>query len=86
MDSNTGHAFFGRIWRKRRARQAAYHKVMELHEEDEPPFLQHNQYRDSATSEIPHELRSLSEDTPYVPEEHQRHVPLERENTDNDTT
>jgi hypothetical protein len=58
---------------------------MELHEEDEPPFFQHNQYRDSSILEM-HELRRLSEDTPYVPEEHQRHVPLEGENTDNDTT
>jgi len=55
------------IWRKRRAREAEYHKVMELHD-DEPPFYQHNQYRDNSTPETSHELRHFS-DTPYVPEE-----------------
>jgi hypothetical protein len=72
--------FSCRIWRKRRARSSEYHKVMELHEEDEPPFFQHNQYRDSSASETPYELRRLSEDTLYVPEEHHRQVPLESEN------
>jgi hypothetical protein len=41
---------------------------MELHDEDEPPFIQHNQYRDSSKSETQYELGRVP-DQPYVPEE-----------------
>ena len=67
-DSNV----FVRIWRKRRlAREAAYHKVTELHDEDEnePPFFLVNREGVRSIPEPPYELEPLS-DTPYVPEEH----------------
>ncbi|KAH9011013.1 phospholipase B [Lactarius pseudohatsudake] len=57
------------IWRKRR-RSAQYQKVMELHE-DEPPFIQHNMYRDGPRATSSYELGNLP-DLSYVPEEHRR--------------
>ncbi|KAH9985800.1 phospholipase B [Russula compacta] len=59
------------IWRKRRlAREAAYHKVTELHDEDEqPPFFLVNRQGVLSTPEPPYRLETFS-DTPYVPEEH----------------
>jgi len=50
-------------------RSASYQKVMELHRDDEPPFTQHNMYRDSsggASSYKPDHLPDLQS----VPEEH----------------
>ena len=55
--------------RRQGRRDNAYQKVLELHDEDEPPFLQHNTYRDSSTVESSYELRHVP-DTPSVPEEH----------------
>lgn len=61
------------IWRKRRQmRSATYQKVMELHDDDEPPFIQHNMYRDdSRAASSSYELDHLP-DQPYLPEEHHR--------------
>jgi hypothetical protein len=55
----------------------AYQKVTELHDEDEPPFMHHNEYRDSEdaggskveSSSESYQLGRLYV-TPYVPEEH----------------
>ena len=60
-----------RILRKRRrSREAAYQKVVELHdEEDEPPFMQ---YRDNSEAEM-HALGRL-QDTRYVEHIAERHV------------
>jgi len=62
------------IWRKRRQmRSAAYQKVMELHgDDDEPPFIRHNTFRDGSPRAVSsYELDHLP-DLPYVPEEHRR--------------
>jgi lysophospholipase len=66
--------FFCRILRKRRQhREAAYQKVMELHNEDEPPFLQHDQYRDDSNSESTqvYQLGRLQYE-PFEPEPEER--------------
>jgi len=65
------------ILRKRRQgrRHSTYEQVQELHDdtEEEPPFVHHNRYRDSSTSETSYELgeRIPEPEMPYVPEEHQ---------------
>ena len=54
----------------------AYEKVIELHDEDEPPFMHHNEYRDSDAGgskvESSYESYQLGRlhVTPFVPEEH----------------
>lgn len=54
-----------RIWKKRRqTRSAEYQKVMALHD-DEPPFIQHNMYRDSSRPVSSYKL-DHSQDMPYV--------------------
>ncbi|KAI0295829.1 phospholipase B [Multifurca ochricompacta] len=48
------------IWRKRRQmRTAVYQKVIELHDEDEPPFIQHNRYSDGPRSASSYELERV---------------------------
>ena len=67
-----------RILRKRRrSRETTYQKVMELHDEDEPPFMYRNEYRDNAEAEM-HALERV-QDLPYVPEAYvpEEHVPEE---------
>jgi hypothetical protein len=50
---------------------------MELHDEDEPPFMHRNEYRDNAEA-VMHALERV-QDMPYVPEAYvpEEHVPEE---------
>ncbi len=52
-------------------RSAEYQRVMELHDDDEPPFMQHKMYRDGPEPKAAYsyELSHLPE-LPNVPEEH----------------
>jgi len=50
--------------KRRRSREAAYQMVVELHDEEEPPFMRHSEYRDNSKAEM-HALGRL-EGTRYV--------------------
>jgi lysophospholipase len=60
--------FLCRLLRERRQKRAAeYHKAVDLHDGDEPPFLLHMMQRESGKSES---YGSGHVQDPYVPEEH----------------
>jgi hypothetical protein len=54
-------------------RSVAYQKVMQLHDEDELPFVQHNMYRDSSRPTSFYKLDHLQDMTYVTDPPEERH-------------